>query len=266
MTEILLSGLFLGAAAGLSAGLFGIGGGVLVVPVLSWLFENQGFQSQNIMLMAIATSLATALFTSAASVTTHYRLGNIVWRIAFRLSPSMLLGASAGALAAKYIVGDSLAILFTAYLAYTGFKMAFPPQKTTSLSFKHPRLDYPIGFAIGILSALLGIGGGTMTVPYLAKKGLLMKNAVATSSTCALPVTLSASASYILLGWHNEHLPFGSIGYIYLPAFFGIIVTSMITAPLGAKLATRLPSPQLKRYFAVVILLIAVKMILNQGT
>jgi len=266
MTDIFFNGLFLGAAAGLSAGLFGIGGGVLVVPFLSWLFEDQGFQPQNIMLMAVATSLGTALFTSAASVAAHYRLGNIVWHVAFRLSPSMLFGAFTGALAAKYFVGDLLRLLFIAYLVYTGLKMAFPSEKPSHLSFKRPLLDYPIGFFIGLLSALLGIGGGTMTVPYLAKKGLLMKSAVATSSTCALPITLSAAASYVVLGWNNQDLPIGSVGYVYLPAFLGIIVTSMMTAPLGAKLATRLPSPHLKRYFAIVIVLIAVKMVLSQGT
>lgn len=263
MTEIFLSGLLLGIAAGLSAGLFGIGGGVLVVPFLTWLFEAQGFQTQHILLMAIATSLGTAIFTSTASVISHHRLNNIIWPRALRLSPSMLLGAFAGAVTAKYIVGDSLRILFIVYLVYTGLKMAFPQGSPSAGSIKYPRLDYPVGFFIGTLSALLGIGGGTMTVPYLANRGLLMRNAVATSSTCAIPITLSAAASYILLGWNNEHLPMGSLGYIYLPAFFGIIVTSMMSAPIGAKLATRLPSLQLKRYFAIIILLIAVKMALS---
>lgn len=264
MTEIFLSGLLLGIAAGLSAGLFGIGGGVLVVPFLTWLFAAQGFQTQHILLMAIATSLGTAIFTSTASVISHHRLNNIIWPRALRLSPSMLLGAFAGAVTAKYIVGDLLRVLFIVYLVYTGLKMAFPQSSpsagSSASSIKYPRLDYPVGFFIGTLSALLGIGGGTMTVPYLANRGLLMRNAVATSSTCAVPITLSAAASYILLGWNNEHLPMGSLGYIYLPAFFGIIVTSMMSAPIGAKLATRLPSLQLKRYFAIVILLIAAKM------
>ncbi|MGR8929714.1 MAG: sulfite exporter TauE/SafE family protein [Gammaproteobacteria bacterium] len=261
-----MNSLLIGIAAGLSAGLFGIGGGVLVVPFLSWLFEAQRFQSESIMLMAVATSLATAIFTSGASVITHSRLGNVVWARTLSLGPSMLAGAFAGAVTAKYITADSLRVFFIGYLAYTGLRMAFPKRNTPSRYIKYRYLDYPIGFFIGTISALLGIGGGTMTVPYFASSGLSMKNAVATSSSCALPITTSAAVSYIILGWHNDYLPVGSLGYIYLPAFFGVIFTSMLSAPAGAKLAHRLPSLQLKRYFALIVLLIAIKMALSQGT
>lgn len=260
MMEIFFSSLLLGSIAGLSAGLFGIGGGVLVVPLLSWLFQSQHFPTHLVMVMAIATSLATALFTSTASVRTHYRLGNIIWPRALRLSPSLLLGAFCGAVIAKYIAAEMLRSFFVVYLAYTGLKMALPTRTSKNAKLKSPYLDYPVGLCIGCISALLGIGGGTMTVPFLASSGLAMKNAVATSSTCALPIAFSAVVSYVFLGWYNHELPQASLGYIYLPAFFGVVTTGMLTAPLGAKLAHRLPALHLKRYFSMVLLLMALKM------
>jgi uncharacterized membrane protein YfcA len=117
-----------------------------------------------------------------------------------------------------------------------------------------------MGFLIGSISAILGIGGGTITVPYLVSSGLQIKNAVATSSACALPIAFSAAISYIVLGWHTANLPEGSFGYVYLPAFLGITTTSVFTAPIGARLAHRLPAIKLKRYFALVLLLMAIKM------
>lgn len=260
MMEIFIYSLLLGSMAGLNAGLFGIGGGVLVVPFLSWLFEAQQFPPTYIMVMAVATSLATALFMSASSVRTHYRLNNIVWPRALRLSPSLLLGAVVGAIIAKHIAAELLRSIFIVYLVYSGLKMALPGKTPNGTKPERSYLDYPVGLLIGTISALLGIGGGTMTVPYLASSGLAMKNAVATSSTCALPIALSAVVSYIFLGWSSSGLPNGCLGYIYLPAFLGVVIPGMLTAPLGAKLAHRLPALHLKRYFSVVLLLIAVKM------
>lgn len=260
MLTIFSTSLLIGTFAGLSAGLFGIGGGVLVVPFLGWLFAAHQFEPRHIMLMAVATSLATALLTSAASARAHYLLGNIVWHRVFRLTPSLLIGAVSGAALAEYSSASVLRNLFIAYLFYSAIHMALPKKKTFNRNRMSETLDYPAGLIIGIISAMLGIGGGTMTVPYLTINGLAMKNAVATSSTCALPIASSAAISYILLGWADNSLPIGSFGYIYLPAFFGIVFTSILTASVGAKLANKLPSAQLKRYFALVLLLIAIKM------
>jgi uncharacterized membrane protein YfcA len=261
MSEIFLSSLLLGSIAGLSAGLFGIGGGVLVVPFLSWLFTVHGFETEHIMLMSVATALASALFTSASSVKTHYHLGNIVWNRTFRLAPALLVGAICGAVLAEHISALLLRNIFIAYLFYTSLRMALPGKSPARTSKVYPRLDYPIGLVIGGISALLGIGGGSMNVPYLANTGLLMKNAVATSSACALPIAFSAACSYIILGWHSPLLPPDSLGYVYLPAFLGVTATGIFTAPIGARLAHRLPSRQLKRYFALILLFIGLKML-----
>lgn len=260
MIEIFLAGLLLGVFAGIAAGLFGIGGGALIVPVLVWLLQARQFNPEQIMLIAVATSLATAIFTSLASVRSHHKLGNIDWRRARHLAPSMLLGASGGAVVAEQISAEILRWFFITYLLYTSAQMLIPKTVQSPTHTARNYLDYPMGLLIGVLSAILGIGGGTMTVPYLVGNGLAMKNAVATSSTCAIPIALSAATSYAVLGWQDTHLPIGSLGYLYLPAFAGIVLTSIFTAPIGAQLAHRLPALQLKRYFAVVLLLIAIKL------
>jgi hypothetical protein len=259
MIEIFLASLLIGVLAGISAGLFGIGGGALIVPTLAWLFELHQFNPEQILLMAVASSLATALPTSISSLRTHHKLNNIIWHRAFRLMPTLLLASICGAILAEFISAELLRWFFVCYLLYTSLRLAWPKSSATS---GHPRLylDYPMGFLIGSISAILGIGGGTITVPYLVSSGLQIKNAVATSSACALPIAISAAISYIVLGWHTENLPEGSFGYVYLPAFWGITTTSVFTAPIGARLAHRLPAIKLKRYFALVLLFMAIKM------
>lgn len=260
MTEIFMASLALGLTAGLSAGMFGIGGGVLIVPVLSWIFARQAFDAQLLMLMAIATSLATAFFTSAMSAFSHHRQGNIDWRIVRRLALGMLLGAVSGAMVAKWLDARFLRWFFIAYLSYASLKMARPARDIPSRIDASLTVDFVMSNLIGVIASLLGIGGGTMTVPYMLRRGFTMKQAVAISSACAMPIAWAGACSYVWLGWQLSNLPPGSLGYVYLPAFTGIVVCSMISAPWGAKLAHVLPAKQLKRYFSVVMILIALKM------
>jgi uncharacterized membrane protein YfcA len=261
LLEIFLASLLLGVFAGLSAGLFGIGGGALIVPLLSWLFAVNLFKPELVMLMAVATSLATAVFSSAASARTHHKLGNIAWKRVYRMSPGLLLGAVSGTLLAKFISADQLRWYFIVYLLYTCQHMAISSnQPRKSVTSGYTLLDYPVSVFIGVLSAIIGIGGGTMTVPYLMRNGLQIKKAVAISSACAVPIAVSGSLSYTVLGWQQVDLPEGSFGFIYWPAFLGIVLTSVFTAVIGAKWANKLPAQRLKRYFAVLLALIALKM------
>lgn len=261
MLELFLLSMLLGAVAGLLAGLFGLGGGVVIVPALYWLFSAQQFPHEYIMVMAVATSLATIIFTSTSSVMAHYKLGTIIWDRVFRLSPGILFGAGVGAVLADLLVGETLKLFFISYLIYVAIRMARQASSMGDEKKVHNWLDYLAGNGIGFLSSILGIGGGTLTVPYLVGRQVPMKNAVAVSSACGLPIAISGTIVYAWLGWENTFLPAWSLGYIYLPALAGIVICSIFTAPVGAKLAYKLPAKKLKRYFSIVILLIAIKMI-----
>ena len=261
MLELFLLSMFIGLVAGLLAGLFGLGGGVLIVPALVWLFSMYHFPAELVMVMAVATSLATIVFTASASVLAHQKHKAIRWDVVFRLSPGILFGAGVGAMVADYIKADTLRWFFVIYLIYVGIRMALPQRPGIGASSPRQWVDYWAGNMIGFLSSILGIGGGTLTVPYLLARKLPMRNAVAISSACGLPIAVSGVIVYAMLGSTNAILPAWSLGYVYLPAMLGVIGCSIFTAPIGARLANKLPAKQLKRYFSVAILLIAFKMI-----
>lgn len=258
--EILVISLLLGTVSGVLAGLFGIGGGLVIVPVLAVVFKHWAFPENLQLLMAVATSLATIVLTSASSVIAHHRLGAVVWGGVGRLAPGIMLGAGLGAVVAEGIPAYLLRYILAAFLFYVGCQMVL--QKTAERGGEQkPWRDYGVSLLIGMLSAIVGIGGGTLTVPYLLRGGMVMQKAVAVSSACGLPIAVAGTVSYALLGWSIEGLPDWSLGYVYLPAFLGIGLGSVVTAPLGAKLAHRLPAKQLKRYFSLLLFAMAVKLL-----
>ena len=262
MLDLVLLSSLLGAIAGFLAGLFGLGGGVVIVPALMWLFSIHQFPTEQLMIMAVATSLATIIPTSISSIISHHRLGTILWSSVTRLIPTIILGAAVGALFAGMIPMELLQWLFIGYLCFATWRMIQPVNIKPVTIRQNNTLDYWAGSVTGFLSALLGIGGGTLTVPYLISRGIEMKNAVAISSVCGLPIALSGTVIYAFSG-HEKQLPEWSLGYIYLPALLGIMSCSILTAPIGAKLANKLPSNQLKHYFSIVIILIIVKMVFS---
>ncbi len=262
MVEIFIYSMLLGAVSGVVAGLFGLGGGLVIVPILVWLFDIREFDSDLVMVMAVATSLATIVPTAFVTISSHHRKGAVIWSRVRHLSPGIILGAAMGSLLADLIRGEVLRGMFVVYLIYVGSSMALQFKPVLNLKRHGNMLDYLAGGVIGLASSLLGIGGGTMTVPYLLGQRLEMKNAVAVSSACGLPIALAGTLSYILLGWGNTTLPEGSAGYIYLPAFAGVAGLSVLTAPIGVKLAHKLPARQLKRYFSVILFIMAIKMMI----
>jgi uncharacterized membrane protein YfcA len=253
--------MMLGAVAGLFAGLFGIGGGLIMVPVLAMLFAAQGFATENVMIMSVATSLATIILTAIASVIAHHRLGAVIWPKVYRLVPGIMVGSALGAVIADRISGELLRYIFIVYLLYAALQLALQRKPNPGRTSSPLLLDYVAALVIGGLSAIIGIGGGTLTVPYLVHFQTPIRNAVAVSSACGLPIALAGTASYVWLGWQAPLLPEWSLGYIYLPSFAGIVLTSVMTAPIGAKLAGVIPAQKLKRYFALLLLIIAAKMI-----
>jgi uncharacterized membrane protein YfcA len=263
MIDIFFACILLGMVAGLLAGLFGIGGGLVIVPVLALLFSSQGFPAERIMLMAVATSLATIILTSVSSVLAHHRLGSLMWAKVLRLSPMIMVGTIIGAIIAEHITAAALRIILVIFLLYVGVQMALQIKPKSGTAQPSKALDYTVAGVIGLLSSLVGIGGGTLTVPYLIYSQMTIHHAVAVSSACGLPIAVAGTLSYALLGWNADHLPAWSLGYVYLPAFVGIALSSIFTAPLGAKLAHKLPAQTLKRYFSVLLFVMAVKLMVH---
>lgn len=261
MLDVVFICLAFGCFSGVLAGLFGIGGGIVLVPFFMVLLEWQGVASDLVMLMAVATSLATIIVTSLAATFTQHSLGAVIWPYVFNLSIGILLGVLLGTFVADALLSDNLRLIFGLYLLFVAVQMAMqykPVLENKRMSALRLKMS---GIWIGFFSALLGIGGGSLTVPLLAKHDTPMRNAVAVSSACGLPIALAGTISYAFLGWDKTGLLEGCIGYVYLPAFAGIVVSSILSAPLGAKLANKLPAQQLKRYFSVLLFIVAAKLL-----
>ena len=261
VVNIFLACVLLGTVTGILAGLFGIGGGLVIVPVLVMLFTAYGFPAEIVMIMAVASSLATIILTAVSSVIAHHRLGSVVWAKVFSMTPAIMLGTAAGAVLAKQISADALRLILVVFLLYVGIQMALQIKPKAGDVKQSKLLDACAGVVIGVVSAIVGIGGGTLTVPYVVHGQLLMRQAVAIASACGLPIAIVGTISYGLLGWHDARLPAWSLGYVYLPAFFGVSLSSIFTAPIGAKLAHRLPAATLKRYFSVLLFIMAAKLL-----
>jgi len=254
--------LALGAAAGLMAGLLGVGGGLIIVPVLAHLFLAQGVEPQVVMHLALGTSLATIIFTSISSVRAHHRRGAVRWPIFWRIVPGILVGAQLGAWLAHLMPGADLRIVFGLFELAVAVQMWFGAAPELG---SEPPGGWAMGVGgvvIGTVSAIVGIGGGTLTVPFLVWGNQTMREAVATSAAVGLPIALSGAAGYLWIGLGSAGLPDAAVGYIHLPALLGICLASVLSAPLGAHLAHRLPAAKLKRGFALFLALLGARMLL----
>ncbi len=253
--------LVIGAVAGLLSGLFGIGGGIVLVPFMIWLFGEADFPTDHIVHIAIATSLATIIPTSISSVIAHQRIGTLIWSAVMLIAPFMFIGAMAGSAIATHIPGDLLKTVFAVYLLIVALRMWIQTASSTSQSNPSRLIMAVAGVSIGSLSSLLGIGGGTLSVPFLTFYGFQMRNAVAISAACGIPIATAGSIGYAFLANNNLNLPTYSLGFIYLPAFLATIVTSICFAPIGAYLAKRLPVKPFKQLFALIVFLVGIKLL-----
>ena len=258
-----LAYLLLGAFAGLTAGLLGVGGGLIIVPVLASLYLLQGFASDVIMHMALATSLATIIITSISSVRAHHQHHAVLWPVFWQLTPGILLGAWLGGWLAGQISSQWLKPIFACFELAVAVYMLMDKPVTEHAKLPGRVAMGTAGGMIGSLSAMLGIGGGTLSVPFLCWNSVQLRHAIATSAACGLPVAISGTLAYIFTGWQLSSLPADTLGYVHLPAFLGIILTSSLFAPLGAKLTHRLPVKTVKKIFAVFLFALAIKLLLT---
>lgn len=264
MLLILLLYLVLGAAAGVVAGLFGIGGGLLIVPVLIFTFGLQGMSTEVLTHVAVATSLATIVVTSISSVLAHQKRGAVRWDIFRPLVLGIVLGAVLGAITADYMQGAHLQVAIGIFALVISIQMAFglKPDSGATADLSGKTLSVA-GSVVGYASAIFGIGGGSLTVPYLTWKGVRMQETVATSAACGLPIAVVGALTNVVVGWGEADLPDWSLGYVYLPAFLGIVVSSSFFAKVGARLAHSLPADLLRKIFAAFLMLVALRFLLS---
>lgn len=261
--DLLASGLYaaLGAVAGLFGGMLGIGGGLIIVPVLLFLFHLQLVPPDVAMHLAVASSLASIIFTSASSALSHHRRGAVLWTLVAPLAPGILTGAAAGAWIADQLAGSTLRLMFGVFECLVAVHLAWGPNPAA-----HGRLPGLPGLScagavIGALSSLFGIGGGTMTVPFLLWCNVNIRNAVATSSACGIPLAVSGTVAMVAAGWGDPRLPPGATGFVYWPAALLIATVSVFAAPLGTRIAHALPTASLQRAFAVFLFLVGLRLV-----
>ena len=264
MLELFFSYIGLGIAAGFVAGLLGVGGGLIIVPALILIFQGKAFNPEIIVHLAIGTSLTTIIFTSLSSIYAHHFTHKAVrWDIVKQLTPGIVIGALLGALIAEYMPANLLQRFFAVFELYVAVQMALNIKPHASRSLPGSVGMFTAGNGIGVLSSIVGIGGGTLTVPFLAWCNIKMQQAVATSSACGLPIAIAGCFGYLVTGWDKIGLPDYSTGYIYWPAFISIVIASMLFAPAGAWLAHRLSAAKLKRAFSLVLFILGIKMLLG---
>jgi hypothetical protein len=258
----LLAYLGTGAIAGLLAGLLGIGGGLVIVPALAFLFAAQGFGVANLMQFAVGTSLATIVATSVSSLLAHQRRGSVHWLAVRTLLPGILLGGLGGAWLARQFSSPGLALFFGVFEILVALQLLFGARPPPQRRLPGAVLQGLAGAVIGAVSALLGIGGGTLTVPWLLWHRVDIRMAVGTAATIGLPIALAGALGFAFGGAPPGDRPGYSTGFIYWPAVLGIVLGSVPLAPAGARLAHYLPRPLLRRGFAGLLALIGLKMIL----
>ncbi|HEY9120873.1 MAG TPA: sulfite exporter TauE/SafE family protein [Marinobacter sp.] len=264
MTLIAVIGLYLalGALAGTMAGLFGIGGGLVIVPVLIFSFGLQGISTEITAHLAVGTSLATIVFTSMSSIRSHHLHQAIRWEVFRPMTFGIVVGAMLGAWTASMLSGDALELIIGVFVIVVALKMLLQVNPKPGRDVPGPAGLGSAGAGIGWASALFGIGGGTLTVPFLSWCNVRMQQAVGTSAACGLPIAVAGALTNIGTGWQNPQLPDLSVGFIYLPAFLGIVLTSVLFARVGANLAHRLDAALLKKIFAMVLIVVGIRFLL----
>lgn len=253
--------LLLGLIVGLFAGMLGIGGGMLLVPLLVFMFSAQEFPADRILHLALGTSLTTIVFTSLSSIRAHHMRGAVRWDIFRGAAAGLVVGTFLGAFIADWLDSRLLAIVFVVFVSYSATQMIVGRKPAASR-----RLPGPAGMSagsgiVGVISSLVGAGGGVVSIPLMVMCNVPMRNAVGTSAALGFPIALAGAAGYAYTGFSEPNLPAMSLGYIYLPALISIVIGTFITVPVGARLAHSMPVERLKQIFALILFALAARML-----
>ncbi|MBC7415573.1 MAG: sulfite exporter TauE/SafE family protein [Herminiimonas sp.] len=252
-----------GAVVGVFAGLLGIGGGMTLVPVLAAVFASQHLAPDHVVHMALATSMASIIFTSGASVREHWKLGGVDFSIVKRMAPGMVVGSLLATVASAWIAQRTLALSFAiiVYLGATQILLNRKPAAARTLPGPIPLLA--VGTCIGVVCGLVSAGGAFLTIPFMLWCGVPLRTTIGTAAMIGIPVAVVGTIGYLISGWHVPNLPPDALGFISVSALFGLVCGSVVTAPYGARLAHRLPVATIKRVFAVLLYALATKMLVT---
>jgi uncharacterized membrane protein YfcA len=253
--------LVCGAVAGILAGLLGVGGGIVIVPMLAAIFPTQGIPAEYVQQFALGTSLASIMITSISSARAHNARKAVRWNIVRDITPGILAGTFAGGLIATHMPTLFLKSFFVCFLFLISAQMLSnyrPPAGREMPGFWGTT---GVGSGIGILSSFVGIGGGSLSVPFMSFCNVELHHAVGTSAAIGFPIAVAGALGYVAGGWGRPDLPPGAFGFVHLWALAGIASASFITAPLGARLSHSLPTAGLKRGFAVFLVIVGLRML-----
>ena len=250
-----------GAFVGLLAGLLGIGGGMTLVPVLAAMFTAQHYAPGHTVHLALGTGMASIVFTSSASVRAHHRLGGVDWALVRRLAPGMVAGTLLATALSGHVPQRALALAFAAIVYAGATQILLGRKPTAGRTLPQGWALAAIGVLIGVVCGLVSAGGAFMTVPFMLYCGVAMTTAIGTGAALGVPVAVVGTIGYVYGGWHVPGLPAQALGFVHGPALLGLVAGSMLTAPLGARAAHRLPVATLRRIFALLLYVLATKML-----
>ncbi|MFV1922906.1 MAG: sulfite exporter TauE/SafE family protein [Methylotenera sp.] len=262
-TQWILSFLLLGSFVGFMAGLFGIGGGGIMVPVLTTLFIYQGVPVEKVVHLALGTSMASIIVTSLSSMRAHYAKDAILWPIVKVMALGIILGTFITTFIVVNIPSIYLALFFSLFMAYVSMQMFLDKKPKPSRMLAGNGGLLLAGSGIGAISALVSIGGGSLTVPYLLWQNVDIKNAIGTSAALGFPISVVGTIGYMVNGWAATTVEAYTFGFVYIPAVLLISATSVITAPYGAQHAHNLPVKTLKKLFALLLIALSLKMLFS---
>jgi uncharacterized membrane protein YfcA len=263
MDQWLLVYIAIGAFIGFFAGMLGMGGGGIQVPLTTMAFAAQSFPREHILHAALGTAMATVIFTSISSLRAHHLHKRVNWDVLRRLLPGIVVGTGFGTVLARSIPTFHLALIFTVFVLYMAASMMFNWKPKPTRHLPGPAGFAIAGIVIGTCSALAAMGGATLTIPFLVFCNVPFHTAIGTASAVGLPIAVIGSMGYLMNGWSAPGLPALSVGYIYVPALLGFTVGSVVLAPIGARLAHRTSERSLKRIFAIVIGALGLKMLVS---
>ena len=263
LLSVFLICLALGAVVGFMAGLLGIGGGLIMVPSLLYILPSAGIHSAQLPHIAIATSLAAIILTSISSARAHHLRGNVPWPLLKTMLPGIMLGALTSGFIAEQISATTLQQGFAIFVVLMSIQMAYPFKTESNRHLPSAPVLFVVAALAAMIAGLMGIGGGVLLVPFLTFFGVKMRYAIGFSAATGLLISLSGSLGYIIAGFNAPELPYGTLGFIYLPALLGLGMTSVLMAPVGVKVASTWPTPVLKKVFALLLLCVGFKLIMT---